>query len=161
MQPSRERYYAERYRGGSGPEPLGPLVFFSEIDAVLANPSPHFDARAVPMSKKEEKKLVWLGVEYQEVSKPLADALGIQERDQTNDGRRGLVVTEIYVGSPAEKAGLKVDDILLTVKPEGEASARDLVAEPDRFDRMGRPSPYGPRGGMPAWKPTKNYLTSI
>jgi hypothetical protein len=81
----------------------------------------------------------------------------------TNDGRRGLVVTEIYAGSPAEKAGLSVDDILLSVRPEGEASARDLVAEPDRFERMGRPGPYGHRGGggAPPWKPTRNYLTTM
>ncbi len=162
LEASRERYYMDRNRGGYGAEHLRRVLFFSEIAAILANPAPAFDARAVPMSKKEEKRLVWLGVEFQEVSKPVAEALGIQGRDQTNDGRRGLVVTEIYAGSPAEKAGVKIDDILLSVQPEGEAAARDLVAEADRFSMMGaRGNPYGGRGAMPPWKPTRNYLTSI
>src|SRR4030095_4953607 len=114
----RDRYfYAGRYRAGYTPEHLRRLIFFSEIDALLANPPAHFAARAVPMSKKDEKKLVWLGVEFQEFSKGLAESLGVQERDMTNDGRRGLMVTEVYAGSPAAKAGLQVDDILLAVQP--------------------------------------------
>jgi hypothetical protein len=165
IEASRERFYTERYRGGYGAEHLRRLIFFGEIGAVLANPAPHFDARAVPMSKKEEKKLVWLGVEYQEVSKPLADALGIQGRELTNDGRRGLVVTEIYPGSPADRAGIKQDDILLALTPEGESTPRDLAGEPDRFAGMARGNPYGPGGRgapmMAPWKPTRNYLTSM
>jgi S1-C subfamily serine protease len=157
---SRDRYfYAGRYRAGYTPDHLRRLIFFSEIEAMLANPAAHFDARAVPMSKKDEKKLVWLGVEFQELSKPLAEALGVQERDLTNDGRRGLMITEIYPGSPAAKAGLKLDDILLSVQPDGE-SARDLVAEADRFG-FGRGMYPDRRVAAPPWKPTKNYLTSI
>jgi S1-C subfamily serine protease len=161
LEASRERYYTDRYRTGGG-EHLRRLLFFSEIAPFLDHPTPQFDPRAVPMTKKEEKKLVWLGVEYQEISKPVADALGIQGRDQTNDGRRGLVVTEVYAGSPAEKAGLRPDDVLLTLRPEGE-SPRDLVGEPDRFGGMSRGMPYGPgRGGfVTPWKPTRNYLTTM
>ncbi len=157
---SRDRYfYPGRFRAGYTPEHLRRLIFFSEIEALLANPAAHFDARAVPMSKKDEKKLVWLGVEFQEMSKPLAEALGVQERDFTNDGRRGLAVTEIYAGSPAARAGLRVDDLLLSVQPEGE-SARDLVAEVDRYN-FNRGMYGDRRGGAPPWKPTKNYLTSV
>ncbi len=157
---SRDRYYSSRYRAGYTPDHLRRLIFFSEIDALLAAPTAHFDSRAVPMSKKDEKKLVWLGVEFQELSKPVAEALGVQERDLTNDGRRGLIVTELYAGSPAAKAGIRVDDILLSVQPDGE-NARDLVAEPaDRFG-MGRGMFPDRRGAAPPWKPTKNYLTSV
>ncbi|HVE43113.1 MAG TPA: hypothetical protein VNM14_24775 [Planctomycetota bacterium] len=157
---SRDRYfYGGRYRAGYTPEHLRRLIFFSEIEAMLANPAAHFDARAVPMSKKDEKKLVWLGVEFQEMTKPLSESLGVQERDLTNDGRRGLVVTELYAGSPAAKAGLKIDDILLAVQPDGE-NVRDLVAEADRYG-FGRGMYPDRRGGAPPWKPTKNYLTSI
>jgi S1-C subfamily serine protease len=157
---SRDRYfYAGRYRAGYTPEHLRRLIFFSEIEAMLANPAAHFDVRAVPMSKKDEKKLVWLGVEFQEMTKPLSESLGVQERDLTNDGRRGLVITELYAGSPAAKAGLKIDDILLSVQPDGE-SARDLVAEVDRYN-FGRGMYPDRRGGAPPWKPTKNYLTSV
>lgn len=157
---SRDRYfYAGRYRPGFTADHLRRLLFFSEIEAMLANPATHFDARAVPMSKKDEKKLVWLGVEFQEMSKPLAEALGVQERDLTNDGRRGLVVTEIYPDSPAARAGLRADDILLSIQPEGE-SARDLVAEVDRYN-FSRGMYPDRRAAAPPWKPTKNYLTTV
>jgi S1-C subfamily serine protease len=160
LEASRERFALQRSLSGYGQEHLRRLLYFSEIRDVLAQPASHFDPRAMPMTKKEEKRLVWLGVEYQEVSKPIAEALGIQERDLTNDGRRGLVITEIYAGSPAEKAGLRVDDLLLSVQPEGEASARDLVAEVDRFGfgRMG--GGMRERGGPP-WKPVRNYLSTM
>jgi hypothetical protein len=165
MEAARERFGAyERLRTGFIPDHLRRLVFFSEVAAALADPAAHADAKAVPMTKRDEKRLVWLGVEYQELSKPLAEALRIQERDLSNDGRRGLLVTEVYADSPAEKAGIQADDVLLSVRPEGEA-ARDLVAEADRFSAG---FPRGGRTGMgrgPAadqlWKPTKNYLTSM
>ena len=154
---SRE-WYATRHRTGTTSDHFRRLIFFSEIAEILAAPASHFDARAIPMSKKEDKKLVWLGVEFQDLSKPLAQALAIQDRDLTNDGRRGLLITEIYADSPAKRAGLKPEDILLAIQPEGE-KARDLVAEPERspFSRSGMGSD---RGGVP-WKPTRNHLTSL
>jgi S1-C subfamily serine protease len=156
----RERYY-DRYRKSFIPEYLRRVMFFSEIADVLANPGPHFDPKAAPMSKKEEKRLVWLGVEFQELSKPLAESLGIQERDLTNDGRRGLLVNAVYPGSPAEKAGLQVDDVLLSVQPEGENTARDLIAEQDRYGAYGRYSGgSGSRSPTP-WRAARSYLTSV
>jgi serine protease Do len=98
---------------------------------------------------------VWLGVEYQELDKNLAESLGIQERDLTNEGKRGMLLTDVYPGSPAEKMGLKADDVLITLTPEG-GSAIDLAPENDRFDRYR----YRPEGYTP-WRPRKNYLTSL
>ncbi|HZE97885.1 MAG TPA: hypothetical protein VE981_12730, partial [Planctomycetota bacterium] len=156
---SRDRYYG-RTRAGYIPDHLRRQIFFGEIDAILAKPAAHVDPRATPMTKKEEKRLVWLGVEFQELSKPIAESLGVQDRDFTNDGRRGLIITDLYAGSPADRAGLRVDDILLSVQPDGE-NARDLVAEVDRFG-LGRGMFPDRRGAMQApWKPTKNYLTSV
>ncbi|MBV8881426.1 MAG: hypothetical protein JO332_15780, partial [Planctomycetaceae bacterium] len=86
---SRDRYYG-RSRAGYTPEHLRRLMFFSELTPRLDAPAGHIDPRALPMTKKEEKRLVWLGVEFQEISKPIAETLGVQDRDLTNDGRRGL-----------------------------------------------------------------------
>jgi len=155
---SRDRYYG-RYRAGYTPEHLRRLLFFSEIAAVLDAPAGHVDPRAMPMTKKEEKRLVWLGVEFQELSKPIAESLGVQDRDFTNDGRRGLLITELYADSPAARAGIRVEDILLSVQPDGE-TARDLVAEVDRYG-LGRGLYPDRRGLQPPWKPTKNYLTTV
>lgn len=155
----RDRFL-DRYRSGFTPDYLRRLLYFSEIADALAAPAAHLDPRAIPMSKREEKRLVWLGVEYQEVSKPIAEALGLLERDLTHDGRRGLVVTAVYPGSPAARAGLREDDVLLAVQPKGDATARDLIAEPERFAGLRR-SPFDPRALAPPWKPTRNYLTSV
>ncbi len=157
---ARERTY-DRYRRSFTPEYLRRVLFFSEIAGVLADPGAHFDPKAQPMTKKEEKRLVWLGVEFQEISKPLAEALGIQEKDLTHDGRRGLLVTTVYPGSPAERAGLREDDALLSVQHGDGLPARDLIAEPDRPGGYGRyPGGGGSRGASP-WRPARNYLTSI
>ncbi len=160
---ARERTGYDRFRANYTPDHLRRLVFFSEVAAALADPAAHADAKAVPMTKRDEKRLVWLGVEYQELSKPLAEALGVQERELSNDGRRGLLVTELYEDSPAQKAGIRLDDVLLTVRPAGEA-ARDLAAEADRFGGAfprGRGAPARMNAGESPWKPTKNYLTSM
>jgi S1-C subfamily serine protease len=69
------------------------------------------------------------------------------------------MITELYAGSPAARAGLLVDDILLSVQPDGE-TARDLVAEVDRFG-FGRGGFQDRRAVQPPWKPTKNYLTTV
>jgi hypothetical protein len=149
-------------RGRFTAEHLRRLLFFSEIAGVLAEPAPHFDPRAVPMSRREAGRRVWLGVEFQEMTRDLADALGIRGRDLTNDGRRGLVVTDVYPGSPAERAGLRVEDVLLAVQPEGDAVPRDLVAEPDRFaPPFARFARLPGRETAPPWRPARNYLTSL
>ncbi len=146
-----DRYRYRRYQ----PDFQKHIFLFGGLKDVLAEPGPHFDPRAVPMTKKEEKTLVWLGVEYQELDKNLAESLGIQERDLTNEGKRGMLLTDVYPGSPAEKMGLKADDVLITLTPEG-GSAIDLAPENDRFDRYR----YRPEGYTP-WRPRKNYLTSL
>ncbi|HLY07777.1 MAG TPA: hypothetical protein VKW04_00605 [Planctomycetota bacterium] len=155
---SRDKYYG-RYRAGYTPEHLRRLLFFSEIAAQLDAPGGFVDPRAMPMTKNQEKRLVWLGAEFQELSKPIAEALGVQDREFTNDGRRGLLITELYSDSPAARAGIRVEDILLSVQPEGE-TARDLVAEVDRYG-IGRGMYPDRRGVQPPWKPTKNYLTTV
>ena len=155
--PSAQEYYMSRYRRQYRSDYLRHLVFSSEIVDVLKNPRPHFDPAAVPMTKKEEKRQVWLGVEVQAMSKPLAESLGVEERDLTNDGRRGLIVTEVYAGSPAARAGIRLDDVLLAVRPPEEAP-RDLVARTETFGFR----PRSPRSrSTPPWKPTQNYLTRL
>lgn len=149
------------YRRALSPDYLRRVLFFSEIAGLLSDPAPHLDPRSQPLTKKEEKRLVWLGVEYQGVTRPLAQALGVQAADLSNDGRRGLVVTVVYPGSPAERAGLREDDLLLSLQPEGDPVPRDLIGESEPL--MG---PFGrhrglPPGGPTPWRPARNYLNTM
>jgi S1-C subfamily serine protease len=49
----------------------------------------------------------WLGVSLQPITAELAEALGVK-------GTRGAVVARVYQGSPAEAAGLKQNDVIVS-----------------------------------------------
>jgi len=63
----------------------------------------------------------WLGVGIQPVSKELAEYYNL-ENDQ------GAMVTEVFPGDPADKAGIKSHDIILSVNGKKVESSRDLSA---------------------------------
>ncbi len=69
----------------------------------------------------------WLGVTCQAMSKLMAEAKGISQF--TSGGRTGLIITHVYTGSPAEKAGLKKGDILLRIAgPDGGRTDLDTAS---------------------------------
>jgi Do/DeqQ family serine protease len=63
----------------------------------------------------------WLGARTQEVSADIASSLGLERA-------RGALVTELAPGGPAERAGLAVGDVLLTLdgQPIDQPSALDF-----------------------------------
>ncbi len=67
--------------------------------------------RLVVDSAVAGEKLVrpWLGARYQEVTTDLAKSLG-------RDRKGGALITELYDGGPADRAGLKAGDIVLKVE---------------------------------------------
>jgi Do/DeqQ family serine protease len=66
-----------------------------------------------------EVQAAWFGIEVQGLDDKLAQYLGYQ-------GTRGVLVKEVYPGSPAAKAGIKVQDILV------QADRAELTS-PDEF----------------------------
>ncbi len=130
------------------------IRLFADLAPLLADPEPRLDPRAKPLPKTEEKRLAWLGVEFQELTRGLAKHWGLEDRELTNDGRRGLLVTDVYPGSPAERLGIRERDILLSITPPGEgAKPTDLAAPEERR--------YGMRDSAAPWRPRKNVLTSM
>ncbi|MBX4336097.1 DegQ family serine endoprotease [Bartonella raoultii] len=61
----------------------------------------------------------WLGVQIQPVTKEIADSIGLKEA-------AGALVTDPLKG-PAEKAGIKIGDIIVSVNDEKITDARDLA----------------------------------
>jgi len=61
----------------------------------------------------------WLGATVQSVTAEIAEALGL-------DRPRGVLVTNVFAGSPAEKADLRISDLVVAV--DGKE-----VADPDSF----------------------------
>jgi len=69
----------------------------------------------------QEKRGGYLGVQIQGLDGQLADYFGAK------DG--GVLITEVMEDSPAEKAGLKAGDVILSVAGEEVEDASDLVEE--------------------------------
>ncbi|HCZ47622.1 MAG TPA: hypothetical protein DCZ11_01295 [Gammaproteobacteria bacterium] len=63
----------------------------------------------------------WLGLELQELTPELATTLGLQASS-------GALVSGVYRGSPASKAGVRPGDLLLTIDGQAIKRARDALA---------------------------------
>lgn len=61
----------------------------------------------------------WLGISIDDVDAELADALGIE-------GRNGARVMQVVPGAPADKAGVKSGDIVLSISGKGVTGSADL-----------------------------------
>jgi len=59
----------------------------------------------------------WLGVVIQEITPEIAETIGVKE---------GILVSQIAAGSPAEKAGLKVGDIIVAIDGAKVREVREL-----------------------------------
>jgi serine protease Do len=62
----------------------------------------------------------WIGVQIQPVTQDIADSLGIKKAE-------GALVAEPQAGSPAEKAGIKSGDVILSVNGDKVKDARSLA----------------------------------
>ena len=62
----------------------------------------------------------WIGVQIQPVTKDIADSLGLQKAE-------GALVAQPQPKSPAEKAGIKAGDAIITVNGKPVKDARDLA----------------------------------
>lgn len=149
-----------RARTGSASEsrPQARVYLFSEIADILKTPKGHFDTAARPMTRKEEHAMVWLGIEYQPMTAPLARML--QADGPTRGGARGLLVTRVYKSSPAARLGIRTGHILLAVAVPGTAAEIDLAQPGMRRFRSPRIS-YNRRSGYSLWRSRRNYLTAV
>jgi serine protease Do len=62
----------------------------------------------------------WLGVGIQDISEEVAEYYGIKEKS-------GVLVTEVFPGDPADLAGIKPKDIILSVNRKAVDNARQLT----------------------------------
>jgi len=68
---------------------------------------------------KDRLERPWLGVEVQTVTREIAESLGMQVP-------QGVLIREVHGGSPAEKAGLKVGDVILAVDGKPVENSQSL-----------------------------------
>jgi hypothetical protein len=133
-------------------------VLFDEV-GLPATLAENLDTRVMPQEETAARRLPWLGVETDGLDEGLAKLLDVS--GPTRDGRRGLVVTVVYEGSPAARAGLVPGDVLLSARrtsaPGGPAvDLRDAGSEGGFYF----PGMLG--GGGPApWRSRATALVSL
>ena len=63
----------------------------------------------------------WLGVAIQDLTSELAEYYGIKEK-------KGVLVAQVFEGDPADKAGIKANDIIVEIDGKPVNSSRELTA---------------------------------
>ena len=78
-------------------------------------------AKGIVEQLKNEGRVTraWLGVGIQDLTPELADYYHVKEQ-------KGALVTQVYEGDPADKAGIKTGDIIVQVERKKVSSSRDL-----------------------------------
>jgi len=71
------------------------------------------------LKDKGEVTRGWLGVGIQEISQELAEYYGL-------DSKEGVLVTQVFEGDPADKAGIQKGDIITAINDDKIKSTREL-----------------------------------
>ena len=143
------------------------LSGFSAHRELFSDPTRAFEPSWRPMTRQEQRRLCWLGVEFEPVAEELAERLGCSR--ETRGGQVGLIVSTVYPGSPAEKLGIRAQDILLRLGVDGLGEPVPLMARyAGATDAWGRSAMLGRMGAMAGmggmgrtWKPRANFLTRL
>jgi serine protease Do len=73
------------------------------------------------LKDKGEVTRGWLGVGIQDLTPELAEYYGVEKR-------RGVLVTQVFQGDPADKAGVRAHDIITALNGQAVATGRELSA---------------------------------
>jgi serine protease Do len=73
------------------------------------------------LKEKGEVTRGWLGVGIQDLTPELADYYNLK-------AEKGVLITQVFEGDPADKAGIKVNDIILSVDGKSVSTGRELSA---------------------------------
>jgi hypothetical protein len=141
----------------------------AEMVKILSDLPANYDPHIRHLDKDEQKRRVWLGVEYTAPDKEMIKQMGL--REPTQDGRIGLVVNRVYAGSPAAALGLAEGDVLLKLAVPGAPWPIELAASegdsPEMldFDEADIPKEFAAMGfQMPRrrpWPSQDNYLNQL
>jgi hypothetical protein len=138
-----------------------PAGYFAEA---VAEGAKALDPSNVPLTEDQENRLAWLGLEFQAMNLELARANKVS--DETHNGRIGARVSYVYPGSPADKAGVQPDWILIRIQAPDQPKPIDVQLEYfteyvedypwDKWDKL--PEAYYDRI-PPPWPPLENSIS--
>jgi serine protease Do len=80
-------------------------------------------ARTIVAQLKEHGSVTrgWMGVGIQDLTPELADYYGLK-------GQKGVLVTQVFAGDPADKAGMQIKDVITAVDGKPVGTGRELSA---------------------------------
>ena len=152
---------AVRDRSNSDRAMMMPAGYFADA---LAEGAKALDPSNVPLTEDEENRLAWLGCEFQVMNPELARANKVS--DETHNGRIGARVSYVYPGSPADKAGVQPDWILIRIQAPDQPKPIDVQFQYateyvedypwDKWDKL--PEAYYDRI-PPPWPPLENTVS--
>ncbi|MCL1887552.1 MAG: PDZ domain-containing protein [Kiritimatiellaeota bacterium] len=112
--------------GSAAFDEYGSTMLFdaAKIVALTANlPAGEVDPVNIPLPARDENRLAWIGAVFQRADAQLAGEMGIARFTLKDDGgdleHVGALVSFVYPGSPADKAGIKTGDVVLCAHVEG------------------------------------------
>jgi serine protease Do len=180
LEQRKENEAAEQFRDSGLPfqmdfepfSPIGKLIrpyTMPELAGYISEAEGVEDKTFFVLGEEEEHRRMWLGVEFDEMTPELAEAMSLEK--PTKDGKIGLLVSAVYEGSPAAKMGLEAGAVLLRVKCGSDGPTIDLKAPPSYdfdFDLGDLDLPEGMEDmvgfELPQkrpWKSRNNYLTKM
>lgn len=79
-------------------------------------------AKNVIKQLKENGEVVrgWIGVAIQDISDEIADYYGIKDK-------KGVIVSDVFEGDPADKAGIRAKDVIIEVNGKSISTSRELT----------------------------------
>lgn len=123
-----ERRLGEERSRWSNPRKV--LLSAEYLPPLVEDPAAHADPANVPVVAEAEDRLAWLGVETQDLNRDLARANGVST--YTQDGSTGALVSYVYEGSPAQRAGLRPGDVLLRLHSADRPAPIPISGSDDR-----------------------------
>jgi serine protease Do len=81
-------------------------------------------AKRIMQELIEHGKVVrpWVGIQLQDITEDLMAAFKLKDRE-------GALISQVYEGSPAEKEGLKVGDVVIEIDKQKIKNSQDVVRE--------------------------------
>ena len=123
------------------------MTALANLTDIIARPAEFADADSIPLSSDLENRAAWMGVILQALNEELARLNMVSE--VSNNGTVGGLVSYVYPGSPAERAGIEPGMILVRLHSPENPQPIDIKVD-ERMSRYMSTFPWERLDEIPA-----------